>query len=214
GRRVVVTAGATREPVDPVRFLSNHSSGRMGVALAAAAWRRGAVVTLIAGHMEIPAPVGVEVVTAATTEEMLQAVREALPAADALIMAAAPADFRPSTAATSKIKKGSAQQALALSPTADILASTRAARPAGCVIVGFALETDDAIASGRAKLAAKDLDLIVVNDAREEGAGFGVSTNRVTLLSRDGGAEELPLMLKTDVADVILDRVERALDAG
>lgn len=212
GRRVVVTAGATREAVDPVRFLSNRSSGKMGVALAAAAWRRGAEVTLVSGSTEVAPPAGVCTVRVETTEQMADVVAESLPGADALIMAAAPADFRAASPASCKIKKGSAPQSLALAPTTDILASTRALRRAGSVVVGFALETDDIMESARAKLVAKDLDLIVVNDAREEGAGFGVDTNRVVLLSREGDEQTVPLMLKTELADVILDRVEELLD--
>ena len=211
GRRVIVTAGPTREAVDPVRFISNRSSGRMGVAVAAAAWRRGADVTLIAGPMDVAAPVGVSVVPVETTAEMAAAVSDALATADVLVMAAAPADFRPSRPATRKIKKASAAATLELEPTADILLSTREARRRGSVIVGFALETNDAVAGGREKLAAKGLDLIVVNDATEPGAGFGVETNRVTLLAPGGRADVLPLMQKTDVADAILDRVEALL---
>src|SRR5688500_9894430 len=212
GRSVTVTAGPTREAVDPVRFISNRSSGRMGVAIAAAAWRRGADVTLIAGPMDVPAPVGVALVPVETTEEMAAAVSASLGTADVLVMAAAPADFRPSQPADRKIKKASAVSTLELEPTTDILLSTRGARRNGSVIVGFALETNDAIAAGRDKLAAKGLDLIVVNDATEPGAGFGVETNRVTLLVPGGGEEVLPLMPKTDVADAILDRVEGLLD--
>ena len=212
GRRVVVTAGPTREAVDPVRFISNRSSGRMGVALAAAAWRRGADVTLIAGPMDVASPVGVSVVPVESTAEMAAAVADALGTADVLVMAAAPADFRPSRPATRKIKKASAAATLELEPTADILLSTRGARRNGAVIVGFALETNDAVAAGREKLAAKGLDLIVVNDATEPGAGFGVETNRVTLLEPGGKEEILPLMPKSEVADAILDRVEALLD--
>ena len=212
GRRVVVTAGPTREAVDPVRFISNRSSGRMGVALAAAAWRRGADVTLIAGPLDIAVPAGLSVVPVETTAEMAAAVAEALPTADVLVMAAAPADFRPSQPATRKIKKASAAATLELEPTADILLSTRDARRNGAVIVGFALETNDAVAAGREKLAAKGLDLIVVNDATEPGAGFGVETNRVTLLEAGGKEDALPLLPKSDVADAILDRVEALLD--
>ena len=212
GRRVVVTAGPTREAVDPVRFISNRSSGRMGVALAAAAWRRGADVTLIAGPLDIAVPAGLSVVPVETTAEMAAAVAEALATADVLVMAAAPADFRPSQPATRKIKKASAAATLELEPTADILLSTRDARRNGAVIVGFALETNDAVAAGREKLAAKGLDLIVVNDATEPGAGFGVGTNRVTLLEAGGKEDALPLLPKSDVADAILDRVEALLD--
>ncbi len=209
GKRIVVTSGPTREPIDPVRFLSNHSSGRMGNAIAAAAWRRGAEVVLITGPGTAPIPPGTCVVRVETTEQMRDAVARELPGADALVMAAAPADFRPSTVAGEKIKKSSNPAALTLSPTPDILASTIDARPPGCVVVGFALETTDAVAHGREKLERKQLDLIVVNDATEEGAGFAVDTNRVTLLSRDGADERLPLMPKRELADVIIDRVVR-----
>ncbi|MBX6332736.1 MAG: bifunctional phosphopantothenoylcysteine decarboxylase/phosphopantothenate--cysteine ligase CoaBC [Gemmatimonadaceae bacterium] len=213
GRRIIVTAGPTREPVDPVRFLSNRSSGKMGVAVAAAAWRRGATVTLIAGPLEVPPPIGVAVVPVETTQEMADAVARALPGADALVMAAAPADFRAAAPAASKIKKSAAPDRLELTATPDILATTRAQRAAGTVVVGFALETDDLLENARAKLAAKALDLIVANDAREPGAGFAVDTNRVTLLARDGQAEALPLMTKAEVADVLLDRIEALLRA-
>jgi phosphopantothenoylcysteine decarboxylase/phosphopantothenate--cysteine ligase len=211
GRRVVVTAGPTREPVDPVRYLTNHSSGKMGVAIAEAAWRRGAEVTLIAGPLQVPVPPGVAVTPVETTAEMADAVAAALPAADALVMAAAPADFRPAAPAARKMKRGEGALTLALEPTPDILAGTRAARREGAVIVGFALETNDVEANARRKLASKDLDLIVMNDATEPGAGFGVDTNRVSFLARDGALEALPLLPKRDVADAILDRVERLL---
>lgn len=211
GKRVLITAGPTREPIDPVRFISNHSSGKMGVALAAAAWRRGADVHLVAGPLSVSPPPGVRVESVESTEDMATAVGRLLPNADVLVMAAAPADFRPSAPASSKIKKTNAPQPISLTPTPDILLSTKAARREGAVVVGFALETNDAVASGRTKLASKDLDMIVVNDATEEGAGFGVDTNRVTLLTRGGDDERLPLMPKTEVADVILDRVEKLI---
>ena len=215
-RRIVVTAGATREPIDPVRFLSNHSSGRMGVALAEAAWRRGADVTLIAGHLEVPVNFPVTVVSAGTTSDMKAAVAAALPGADALIMAAAPSDFRPVSPAGQKIKKrpGVSQgpQVIELVENDDILRSTLANRPTGCVVVGFALETENIHAHARSKLEQKSLDLVVANDATEDGAGFGTATNRVTLLGRDGALEELPLMAKTELADLLLDRIEGMLD--
>lgn len=211
-RRVVVTAGPTREPVDPVRYISNRSSGKMGVAIAAAAWRRGADVVLVAGPLSIAPPVGVAIRHAETTEEMSEAVQRELPHADVLVMAAAPADFRAAAPAGAKIKKHAMPNELRLAPTPDILASTRGARRKGSVIVGFALETDDVLRSGKEKLEKKALDLIVVNDARETGAGFGVDTNRVTLVSRDGTEEALPLLSKAEVADEILDRVEALLD--
>jgi phosphopantothenoylcysteine decarboxylase / phosphopantothenate---cysteine ligase len=212
GRRVLITAGPTREAIDPVRFISNHSSGKMGVALAAAAWRRGANVDLIAGPLAVAAPTGVTVHAVQSTADMATTVEQLLPESDVLVMAAAPADFRPSATATSKIKKTSDPKSILLAPTADILKSTKAARRNGSVIVGFALETDDALSSGRRKLSDKGLDMIVVNDATEQGAGFGVDTNRVTLIMRDGREDALPLMPKTDVAEAILDRVEQLME--
>lgn len=210
GRRIVVTAGATREPLDPVRFISNHSSGLMGTAVAAAAWRRGADVTLVAGHLDVQPPVGPRTVRTATTEDMANAVREAMAGADALIMAAAPADFTPARPAARKLAKGEVES-LDLVPAVDILKSITA-RGGGSVVVGFALETGDAVNKGADKLAAKGLDLIVVNDQSEPGAGFGGETNRVTIIARDGSREELPLLRKTDVADALLDRVAGLLN--
>lgn len=211
GKRVLVTAGPTREPVDPVRFLSNRSSGKMGAAVAAAAWRRGAEVTLVAGPLEIVPPIGVRHVGVETTEEMRDAVVRALPDTDVLVMAAAPADFRVEAPATEKIKRSAGAPRLELSPAPDILAESRAVRREGSVIVGFALETGNAVATGREKLERKALDLLVVNDALEPGAGFALDTNRVTIVSRDGSEEELPLMSKADVAEHLLDRVEALL---
>jgi phosphopantothenoylcysteine decarboxylase/phosphopantothenate--cysteine ligase len=210
GTRVLVTAGPTREGIDPVRFLSNRSSGKMGVALAAAAWRRGAEVTLVAGPLEVAPPAGVLVRQVETTDQMAEVVCAELPRADALLMAAAPADFRAAEPATSKIKKRGAPPAIELAPTPDVLRDTRAARKRDAVIVGFALETDSPLENARAKLDEKGLDLVVLNRADEEGAGFAADTNRVTLVSR-AGAEELPLQLKTEVAEAILDRVEALL---
>ncbi len=211
GRGIIVTAGATREPIDPVRFISNRSSGKMGVAIASAAWRRGAEVTLVAGPLEIEPPRWVTLVRVESTEEMTDAVAGALPGADALIMAAAPADFRPASVAGQKIKKSASPESIALSPTRDILASTKESRRAGAVIVGFALETENLVANARRKLHAKELDIIVANSATEEGSAFGSDTNRVTLISGDGAAEALSLRPKSEVADAILDRVEALL---
>ncbi|HET9004564.1 MAG TPA: bifunctional phosphopantothenoylcysteine decarboxylase/phosphopantothenate--cysteine ligase CoaBC [Gemmatimonadaceae bacterium] len=208
GLRVVVTAGPTREAVDPVRFLSNQSSGKMGVAVAAAASRRGAAVTLIAGPISVAPPLGVTTVRVESTAEMRDAVAAALGDADVLVMAAAPADFRPAEIAPRKIKKSAAPDAIRLVATDDILTSTIGRRRPDAVIVGFALETNDVLSGARAKLAAKRLDLVVANDATEEGAGFAVDTNRVTLLDARGGVEALPLLSKGEVADAILDRVE------
>lgn len=212
GRRVLVTAGPTREPVDPVRFVSNRSSGRMGVAVAAAAWRRGADVLLVAGPLDVPMPTGARVVSVETTEQMASAVRTAIRDSDVLVMAAAPADFRAATPADAKIKKASQPESIVLAPTVDILQETRTHRRQGSVIVGFALETHDLIAAAQSKLSAKGLDLVVANSATEAGAGFGTDTNRVTLLDASGESHVLPLMTKAAVADAILDRVERMLD--
>jgi len=211
GKRIVVTAGPTREPVDPVRFLSNRSSGKMGVAIAAAAWRRGADVKLIAGPLSVAPPAGPVATMVETTEQMRAAVEQAIRDADALIMAAAPADFRPAAPANQKIKKSNAPPTIALESTPDILASTIGARSNKLVTVGFALETNSAVEHGRGKLASKQLDLIVVNDATEPGAGFSVDTNRVTFIDRDGNTDAQPLLAKADVADLILDRVERLM---
>jgi phosphopantothenoylcysteine decarboxylase / phosphopantothenate---cysteine ligase len=214
GKKIVVTAGATREPIDPVRFISNHSSGKMGVAIARAAWRRGADVTLIAGHLDIPAPTEINTLRAETVKAMSRSVAEALPRTDVLIMAAAPADFRPTVEAEEKIKKGKgrATPTIELEQAEDILKSTMSKRKKKSVIVGFALETGDGIRNAREKLKAKDLDLVVLNDAKEPGAGFGVDTNRVTIFTRDGKQEELELMSKADLAEILLDRVEAALN--
>ena len=214
GRRVVVTAGPTREAIDPVRYVGNRSSGRMGYEVAAAAWRRGAEVLLVSGPSHLDPPAGVEVAEVESAEEMCAAVAAALPSADVLVMAAAVADFRPADPAVEKLKKESGGvPELRLERTADVLAATRALRPAGCVVVGFALETKDAVDNGRRKLEAKGLDLLVVNDAREPGAGFEVATNRVTLLQPGSGDEALPLMPKSEVADRILDRVVELAEA-
>jgi phosphopantothenoylcysteine decarboxylase/phosphopantothenate--cysteine ligase len=179
----------------------------MGVALAAAAWRRGANVTLIAGPLEVSLPVGPTVVRVESTEEMSSAVNAAAPSADVLVMAAAPADFRAAAVAAAKMKKGSSAPSIELAPTPDILRESAPHMRAGAVRVGFALETHDGVANARQKLESKSLDLIVLNDALEADAGIGVETNRVTIISRDGSEEEIPLMLKRELADIILDRV-------
>ena len=211
GKRILVTAGATREAIDPVRFISNHSTGKMGVAIARAAAARGAIVTLIAGAIEVPVPPGVQVVRVVSTDEMAKAVANSLPTADVLIMAAAPADFRPASKVQNKIKKSRARETIELVATIDILASTISARRAGLVAVGFALETESLVQNARAKLAAKKLDLIVANRAGIPGEGFGSDTNRVTILGADG-EENLPLMSKNDVAGALLDRIEALLN--
>jgi phosphopantothenoylcysteine decarboxylase/phosphopantothenate--cysteine ligase len=211
GRRVVVTAGPTREPFDPIRVVTNRSSGRMGFRLAEAAWARGAEVLLITGPVGLQPPVGVELQRSETTADMEAAVRAALPTADVLIMAAAPADYRPVSPSSSKRPREEGELAVRLAPTADILSGTASVRRAGSLVVGFALETGDAVAKGKAKLARKDLDMIVVNDALEPGAAFEVDTNRVVILERDGKEQVVPLASKREVADRILDAVEARL---
>jgi phosphopantothenoylcysteine decarboxylase/phosphopantothenate--cysteine ligase len=208
GRNVLVTAGPTREPLDPVRFLSNYSSGKMGTAIAAAAWRRGADVTLVHGPLSIPLPVGVTNVPVQSTTEMRDAVAERIGAADAVVMSAAPADYQPATRASGKLKKTGGDRTLELQETPDILVSTRGARKPGAVIVGFALETDDLLANARRKLEGKGLDMVVLNAANEPGAGFGVDTNRVTIVRQGSEPEQLALMDKREVAEEILDRME------
>jgi phosphopantothenoylcysteine decarboxylase / phosphopantothenate---cysteine ligase len=211
GRRVVVTAGPTRESIDPVRVVTNRSSGKMGYRIAEAAWERGAEVVLISGPVALAAPVGSELRRVESTAELEAAVRAELPSADVLVMAAAPADFRPSDPSDRKRSRTDGALAIPMEPTGDILHATREARKPGSVIVGFALETGDALAKGRAKLERKDLDLIVVNDALEPGAGFEHETNRVALMGRDGTPQILPLQSKREVAEAILDAVERHL---
>ncbi|MEO8335318.1 MAG: bifunctional phosphopantothenoylcysteine decarboxylase/phosphopantothenate--cysteine ligase CoaBC [bacterium] len=208
GRNVLVTAGPTREPLDPVRFLSNYSSGKMGVAIAAAAWRRGATVTLVHGPLSIPLPVGMTHVSVQSTTEMRDAVAERIGAADVVVMSAAPADYQPATLAPGKLKKTGVARSLELRETPDILVSTRASRKAGAVVVGFALETDELLANAKRKLEGKALDMVVLNAANEPGAGFGVDTNRVTIVRSGSDPEPLPLMGKREVAEEILDRVE------
>jgi phosphopantothenoylcysteine decarboxylase/phosphopantothenate--cysteine ligase len=208
GRRVVVTAGPTREAIDPVRVVTNRSSGKMGYRLAEAAWERGADVLLISGPVMLEPPPGVSVTRIDSTAELEQAVREALPSADVLVMAAAPADYRPSEFSASKRARVDGALAIPFEPTADILKATRDARRTDSVIVGFALETGDALAKGRQKLERKELDLIVVNDALEPGAGMEVDTNRVAILARDGSSTIVPLGTKREVADAILDAIE------
>ncbi|MEL7563121.1 bifunctional phosphopantothenoylcysteine decarboxylase/phosphopantothenate--cysteine ligase CoaBC [Dehalogenimonas sp. 4OHTPN] len=200
GRSIVVTAGGTREPLDPVRYVGNRSSGKMGYALAAAARDRGASVRLVS-TVDMPDSSGLSVIRVETAAQMLEAVRDAVKGADALIMAAAVADFRPSTVAGDKIKKGATSLDLKLEPTPDILSEVKG----DFVRVGFAAETVDLIGNAKKKLAGKNLDLIVANDVTAPDSSFGAETNMVTLLFKDGHAEDLPLMPKRAVAEKILD---------
>jgi len=207
GVKVLVTAGPTEEPVDPVRFIGNRSSGRMGFAIALAASRRGADVTLVSGPCELETPRNVERVDIVTAGEMREAVLMRLDAHDVLVMAAAVADFTPAKPTESKIKKSSeGGLTLELKPTADILQEVASLKK-GQVIVGFALETDDDAANARKKLSDKKLDFIVLNNPLTEGAGFGTTTNVVTFLYPDGRTKALPKMPKYDVAWRLLDRV-------
>jgi phosphopantothenoylcysteine decarboxylase / phosphopantothenate---cysteine ligase len=211
GRRVVVTAGPTRESIDPVRVVTNRSSGKMGYRVAEAAWERGAEVVLISGPVALAEPAGVTVKRVESTQDLEEAVRSELPQADVLVMAAAPADFRPSSPSDSKRSRIDGALAIPMEPTSDVLDATRGLRKPGSVTVGFALETGDALAKGFAKLERKNLDFIVVNDALEPGAGFEKDTNRVALLGRDGTRKILPLQSKREVAETILDIVEQSL---
>ena len=210
GVSVVVSAGGTREPLDPVRYLTNRSSGKQGHALAAAAARRGARVTLVTAA-PLPPPPGVAVVTVETAGEMEAAMVEVAQTAEVVVMAAAVADFRPKVAADRKLHD---VLELVLEPTPDILAGLVARRRPGQVLVGFAAETDDAAARGRRKLERKGVDLLVVNDVTAPGAGFDHDTNAVTVLDADGGSAEVPLTSKSEVADAVLDRVVARLAAG
>ncbi len=209
GSRIVISAGGTREPIDPVRFISNHSTGKMGFALAEAARDRGAEVTLVTTTRALPLPYGVKAVDVGTVAEMRSAVLGACEAADCLIMAAAVSDFRPALAAGEKIKKGGEGRLnLELVENPDFFHEA----PDRLVKVAFAAETRDLIENARKKpLAHGRLDLICANDVSAADAGFAVDTNRVTILDRDGGVEELPLMSKYDVAQRILDRVTTLL---
>lgn len=231
GRRIVVTAGGTAEPIDPVRVITNRSTGRMGVAIASAALDRGAAVTLIVGHVSVPLPEHAVVIEAETAAAMRSAVRAALvapagePACDALVMAAAVSDFRPAQVADRKLTRDGPLR-LELEPTPDILAEIgrlvrgldvngRPDRPGlspAPLLVGFAAETGS-LERAADKLARKGVDLLVANDVAEPDSGFAVATNRVTVLARDGSVEAWPLLSKREVADRLLDRVAAALDA-
>ena len=208
GRQVVVTAGGTQEPLDPVRILTNRSSGKQGIALAQAALDAGANVTLVAAPVTVPLPIGVHHLPVRTAAGMAQAVLDACRDADTLLMAAAVADFRPDQAARQKIKKQRGLPTLTLEPTIDILAAVaRQRQETGhpLIVVGFAAETEDLVHNARAKLQAKALDLIVANDVGAPDAGFQVDTNRVTLIAADGETEHLPLLSKAKVAERLID---------
>ena len=203
GKNIVVTAGGTQEPIDPVRYISNRSSGKMGYALAEAARDRGAKVTLVTAPTSLPEPVGVNVIRIGTAEEMRQAVENTAPRADALIMAAAVADYRPIKAAKDKLKKEKAGLTLEMECTPDILGSVKG----NFVKVGFAAESSNLVENAKGKLKHKRLDFIVANDITAEDAGFGSDTNQVTIIDRTGKVCRLPLLPKREVANKVLDRV-------
>jgi phosphopantothenoylcysteine decarboxylase / phosphopantothenate---cysteine ligase len=206
GRRVLITAGPTREAIDPVRFISNHSTGTMGYALATAAAAAGADVTLVSGPTTLAHPPGVTMVQTESAEDMAQAVLSRSEA-DLIIMAAAVADYTPAVTSSTKVKKQEGDLSIVFKRTKDILATLGAQKRAGQVLVGFALETDHGEANAMDKLRRKNLDWIVLNDMSEPGAGFGTQTNKVTLLARDGRRDDLPLMSKPEVAAAILARI-------
>jgi phosphopantothenoylcysteine decarboxylase/phosphopantothenate--cysteine ligase len=209
GLRILVTAGATLEPLDPVRYMSNRSSGKMGYALARAASMRGAKVTLVSGPTALKPPRDVALSRVKTAEEMRRVVLAECQQYDVIIKAAAVLDWRPKETAAHKIKKGSGVQTLELVENPDILAELGCSRGnRRCVLVGFAAETQDLVANAQEKLKKKNLDLIVVNDVSREDAGFEADTNAVKIVYRDGPMEELPLMPKQEVADQLLDRVK------
>lgn len=207
GERILVTAGPTEEPLDPVRFLTNRSSGKMGVAVAKRAEARGADVTLIAGPMKVPPPGGVRHIAVRTALEMQDRVVEAFPAVDVVIKAAAVADFRPAVVKDAKIKKDEAETSLKLVRNPDILKILGEKKQKNQILVGFAAETQNAAENAKKKLKEKNLDMLVLNDVSQAGAGFDHDTNIVRLLYRSGAEEQLDMMSKDKVADVILDRV-------
>ncbi|MBQ8582428.1 MAG: bifunctional phosphopantothenoylcysteine decarboxylase/phosphopantothenate--cysteine ligase CoaBC [Ruminococcus sp.] len=206
GKRVLVTSGATRESIDPVRFISNHSSGKMGFAAARAAMLRGADVTVVAAHTDVEPPLFVNLIRVKSAEEMFNAVREQLPHTDIVIKAAAVADYTPVTVADSKIKKSDGDMSIPLKRTTDILRYIGENKHEGLTVCGFSMETDNVIENSRKKLSSKNADMICANSLRSAGAGFGTDTNIITLIT-ENNAEELELMSKFDAANIILSKL-------
>lgn len=206
GKKVLVTAGPTQEKLDPVRYISNHSTGKMGYAIAAAAVRRGADVTLVSGKVDLQPPMGAGVVSAVSAADMAHAVKEAASEQDIIIKAAAVADYRPRETADEKLKKKDTDLSVELERTEDILAWLGAHRRKGQILCGFSMETEHLLENSRAKLEKKKVDMIVANNLKQHGAGFGTDTNVVTFLTKEG-TEELPLLSKEEVADRLLDRL-------
>ena len=213
GKKILVTAGPTRESIDPVRYITNHSTGKMGYAIAKAAAYRGAEVTLVTGPVALKPPLFVNTVPVESAEEMYEAVTAAAEAQDIIIKAAAVADYRPSQTAEDKIKKADGNMDIALERTKDILGWLGSHRRPGQFLCGFSMETRDLLANSRAKLEKKNADMIVANSLKTEGAGFGTDTNLVTLITKEGPTE-LPKMTKEKVADRLLDEIRNRLDFG
>ena len=213
GKKILVTAGPTRESIDPVRYITNHSTGKMGYAIAKAAAYRGAEVTLVTGPVALKPPLFVNTVPVESAEEMYEAVTAAAEAQDIIIKAAAVADYRPSQTAEDKIKKADGNMDIALERTKDILGWLGSHRRPGQFLCGFSMETRDLLANSRAKLEKKNADMIVANSLKTEGAGFGTDTNLVTLITKEGQTE-LPKMTKEKVADRLLDEIRNRLDFG
>lgn len=211
GKRVLITAGATRESLDPVRYITNHSSGKMGYALAKAAKTMGAEVTLISGKAQIRPPHGVSTVFAESAEDMYNAVTERAACADIIVMAAAVADYTPAEYAEQKIKKSEGDNTLVLKRTKDILASIGRTKPSGQVVVGFSMETENLLENSRKKLLVKNADMIVANSIASENTGFGVDTNAAVLITRTG-EHETGLMSKEELAKVILEKASEMLE--
>ena len=206
GRKVLVTAGPTREAIDPVRYITNHSTGKMGYAIAVDAARRGAEVTLVSGPVELSAPLGVHVVPVSSAREMFEAVTAVSSAQDVIIKAAAVADYRPKVVNTEKTKKKDGDMVIELERTDDILAWLGAHRREGQILCGFSMETENMLENSRAKLERKNIDMIVANNLKVKGAGFGTDTNIVTIITKNG-VEELEIMSKAEVAHQLLNRI-------
>ncbi len=210
GKKVLVTAGPTQEKMDPVRYISNHSTGKMGYAVARCAMMRGAEVTLVSGKVDIQPPMGVRIVPVVSAADMAKAVKEAANEQDIIVKAAAVADYRPCVIADEKLKKKDVEMSVKLERTEDILAYLGAHRRDGQFLCGFSMETEHMLEHSRAKLEKKNIDMIVANNLKQEGAGFGTDTNVVTLLTKDETVE-LPMMSKEEVAERLLDRIMQSM---
>lgn len=210
GKKVLVTAGATREAIDPVRFITNHSSGKMGYALAKAAMLRGAAVTLVSAHADVEAPMFVEKIDVVSAEDMYNAVTSVSDRQDIIIKAAAVSDYTPAAPSDSKLKKSDSDMSIELKRTKDILKALGESKRQGQILCGFAMETDNVLENSRKKLTGKNCDMICANSLRSQGAGFGVDTNIITIITRDK-ERELELMSKDDAAHVILDEIKELI---